>query len=74
MLELGYAKGRGKKAYILLDGQDPDRYDVMPAVADEVFETVDDLLTGLDNKRLAIATKEPLGNGIAPPGTPLELW
>lgn len=35
-LELGFAVGSGKRGYILMD-EDPDRYDVMYAFADQVF-------------------------------------
>lgn len=44
MLELGYAKGRGKRTVLFLDGQDPDRFDVMPSIADEVVHTVQKLV------------------------------
>lgn len=37
MLELGYAKGRGKPVYILLDGNEPERYDIMPNFAKVCF-------------------------------------
>jgi hypothetical protein len=47
MIELGYAKGRGKKTCILLDGIDPDRYDIMPNFADEIFMTEDALIKHL---------------------------
>lgn len=47
MIELGYAKGRGKKAYILLDGVEPERFDIMPGFADEIFKTEADLLNKL---------------------------
>lgn len=47
MAELGYAKGLGKRVYILLDGQDPDRYDIMPGLADGVFKTVPEILEAL---------------------------
>lgn len=56
MIELGYAKGRGKDTYILLDGQDPDRYDIMPNFADHVVITEDDLVEELKNKPLTNAT------------------
>jgi endogenous inhibitor of DNA gyrase (YacG/DUF329 family) len=52
MLELGYAKGSGKYSCILLDGQQPDRYDIMPGLADDVFSTEDDMISGL-KKRFA---------------------
>jgi nucleoside 2-deoxyribosyltransferase len=45
-LELGYALGKGKKGYILLDGE-PERYDVMYNFATEVFTNRDDLLRAL---------------------------
>lgn len=51
MLELGYAKGRGKKTAIFLDGSDPDRYDIMPNFADKVFMTEADLVAGLRDWR-----------------------
>lgn len=51
MLELGYAKGSGKRVYILLDGQDPERYDVMPGLADEVFFDMNSLLERLKNEQ-----------------------
>lgn len=41
-LELGWALGKGKKGYILLDGE-PDRFDVMYNFADGVFTTVSEL-------------------------------
>lgn len=44
MLELGYAKGRGKESIIYLDGEEPDRYDVMPGFADHVVKTEEELL------------------------------
>jgi len=47
MLELGYAKGRGKYTCILLDGEDPERYDIMPNFADDVFKTESDLISEL---------------------------
>ncbi len=47
MLELGYSGGQGKYTCLFLDGQEPDRYDVMPGVANHVFNTEDELLLGL---------------------------
>lgn len=44
MLELGYACGRGKPAFILLDGADPERYDIMPAFATAVVRDFAELL------------------------------
>ncbi len=40
-LELGYAIGKGKRAYILLDN--PDRWDVMYLFADGVFHNFEEL-------------------------------
>jgi len=48
MIELGYAKGRGKQTYILLDGADPERYDIMPGFADKIFGTEEELLLWLE--------------------------
>lgn len=45
-LELGYALGRGKRGYILLD-QQPERFDVMYKFAHGVYATLDDLATVL---------------------------
>ena len=50
MLELGYARGRGKFTAIYLDGQEPERYDVMPGMADEIIKTEQDLLEALARK------------------------
>ena len=44
MLELGYASGMGKRVYILLDGNEPERFEVMPNFATSVFSTVDELV------------------------------
>lgn len=41
-LELGYALGRGKLGYILLD--DPERWDVMYQFATGIFTNLDDLV------------------------------
>lgn len=46
MLELGYAKGRGKRAIIFLDGKDPERYDIMPNFA-EVYSTEEELMSAI---------------------------
>jgi len=46
-LELGWALGRGKKGYILLD-QDPDRFDVMYQFADALVSSVDELIVELN--------------------------
>ena len=43
-LELGYMLGRGKLGYILLEQQDPERFDVMYQFADGVAGDIDELL------------------------------
>lgn len=48
MLELGYSKGRNKRSYIFLDGQEPDRYDIMPGFADNIFKTEQEMLEALE--------------------------
>lgn len=45
-MELGWALGKGKRGYILLDGV-PERYDVMYNFADGVFADIYDLLEAL---------------------------
>jgi len=40
-IELGYAIGKGKRGYIVLDN--PERWDVMYKFADGVFETLEEL-------------------------------
>lgn len=45
-LELGWALGKGKQGYILLDGE-PDRFDVMCAFADDVFTDLQQLVNQL---------------------------
>lgn len=47
-LELGWALGKGKPGYILLDN--PDRWDVMYKFADGVFYSVDELVVALAPK------------------------
>lgn len=41
-LELGYVKGLGKKAYILLDGE-PDKFDIMYRFADLVTTDIKEI-------------------------------
>ena len=41
-LELGYVKGMGKRALVLMDGE-PERYDIMLAFADKVCFSVEQL-------------------------------
>jgi hypothetical protein len=45
-LELGYAIGRGKHGFILLD-REPERFDVMYAFPKDVVYTVDELVEAL---------------------------
>jgi hypothetical protein len=47
-LELGYALGRGKKGFILLDGE-PDRYDCMYNFATDVYFRLEDLIHELES-------------------------
>lgn len=47
-LELGWALGRGKIGYVLLDGE-PERYDVMYRFATKVFTTKEELFEELTN-------------------------
>jgi nucleoside 2-deoxyribosyltransferase len=42
-MELGYMRGLGKPAYILMEGE-PERYDLMYLLATDVFLQLDDLL------------------------------
>lgn len=64
MLELGYANGLGKTTVLFLDGQQPDRFDVMPNAAHHLIVTEADLLeliqrkTHYDDFRVA-ASNEP---------------
>ena len=41
-LELGWALGRGKRGYVLVDS--PDRWDVMYQFADGVYDNIEDLI------------------------------
>jgi nucleoside 2-deoxyribosyltransferase len=45
-IELGYLRGCGKPAYILMDGE-PERYDIMYLFATKIFTSLDDLLKEL---------------------------
>jgi Recombination endonuclease VII len=54
-MELGYAKGRGKLTCILLDGTEPEKYEVMPNFANEVFKTENDLVKFLSQKKIEIS-------------------
>lgn len=46
-LELGYFRGLGKPAFILLDENQPDRWDVMYKFATTLFFTLDEMLEEL---------------------------
>jgi hypothetical protein len=48
-IELGWALGKGKPGYILLDS--PERWDVMFRFATEVFDNMDDLLSEISDLR-----------------------
>lgn len=48
-LELGYVKGKGKLAYILLD-EEPDRYDLMYGFADLVANDLTSILEDYETK------------------------
>lgn len=48
-LELGWALGRGKKGYYLLDN--PDRWDVMLQFATLVTDDLNEIIEDLDNER-----------------------
>ncbi len=56
-LELGWALGRGKRGYYLLDN--PERWDLMLQFCDGVFSTVDDLLSALSRPISLAPTLEP---------------
>ncbi len=47
MIELGYAKGRGKRVYIFLDGNEPERFEVMPNFVDKLFSSEEEMLKEL---------------------------
>jgi hypothetical protein len=46
-IEAGYAKGRGKKVFLFLDGRQPPRYDIMPNILDGTISTINDLVKEL---------------------------
>ena len=56
MLELGYAKGRGKKTCLFLDGHRVARYDVMPAIADYACITEKELLQWIKRENIYAST------------------
>lgn len=67
-LELGWALGKGKRGYILLDN-DPDRYDVMYQFADMVTKNLDEIVTDLKKDRTILyeccACSQPIRIGQA---------
>lgn len=69
MLELGYAKGRGKQTAIFLDGVDPERYDIMPRFADQIFKTETDLIEGLSKWRCDTTIKSSYKRDHLPEGS-----
>jgi nucleoside 2-deoxyribosyltransferase len=56
-LELGYAIGREKEAYILFD-HEPERFDVMHCFANEVFFSVEELIQHLKEKHDPVTLME----------------
>jgi len=57
-LELGYVIGSGKPGYILFDGYEPERWDVMYQFAKEVFFDVKDLIDHIKVfEKLEVATR-----------------
>lgn len=50
-LELGYAIGRGKPGFILLDDDAPDRFDIMYLFSTRVVSRLDDLVLELRKLR-----------------------
>lgn len=63
-LELGYAVGKGKPAYILFDGE-PERYDVMVQFTTDIFFNQDDLIAALKNLK-------PIDERVGILGKPLD--
>ena len=49
-VEFGYAVGKGKKAYYLLD--DPNRWDLMLQFATGIFTNLDDIIKEIKNEAL----------------------
>jgi hypothetical protein len=46
-LELGYMAGEGKRTYILLEQEEPERWDMMYLLADEVVSDVGEIVKSL---------------------------
>ena len=57
-LELGYAIGKGKKGYILLD--DPERWDVMYKFAHGIFHSLDEMFEELNRIKSEFAEPEKM--------------
>lgn len=47
-VELGWSIGKGKKGYVLYNGEDPERLDVMLQFADGIFYSVEELIQALN--------------------------
>lgn len=66
-LELGWALGRGKSGYILLDN--PDRWDVMYQFATLVTDKLEDIVADIKRDKITLGTcsfcEEPLRTGQA---------
>jgi hypothetical protein len=58
-MELGYAIGRGKRGYILLD-KEPERFDVMYAFANAVVSTLSELVEELNKPVVKTQPREPV--------------
>jgi len=59
-LELGYAKGSGKKTFILLDGHEPPRYDIMPNFVDKVCFDIEELKEELKKIKINVTQQNIL--------------
>jgi arylsulfatase A-like enzyme len=46
-VEIGWAAGKGKRTYILLDGE-PDRWELMAKFADQILYTIEELVQAVD--------------------------
>lgn len=56
-LELGYSLGRGKRGYILLEADEPERFDVMYNFATGVVRTTAELVERILNDTSAPSTR-----------------
>lgn len=69
-MEFGWCLGKGKRGYILLEDQDPGRWDVMYQFANAVFYSVRGLLSSLQEwKPPSLSESGPEPSGL-PSGTP----